>query len=177
MPRRWMRSSTTHPCVSRFAEPIPMPCAQHGSSPRRSTVTTDEARELKERWGYAGPAPHSSWVWCAWCGEPWPDTPGYWSHRTGPRRVCRACRRDYVSGHGRPQSDAWHRKNRWAMDGALLRRCGRCHEWKPIVEFHVTRKRGESFSAHAFCAHCMNHPPKRYLARRKRNHRHRRTTT
>lgn len=143
-------------------------------APNHRGMAPEEARQLKNRWGFAGPAPNPAWIWCAWCGEPWPDDPAYWTANVRSGRICRACRKDYQRGHGKPHSDQWHKKNRWTKDGGLLRKCARCGQWKPIEQFHATRKRNEQLQAHVICAHCMNHPPARYLARRKRNNWYRR---
>lgn len=126
-------------------------------------MTDAEARVLEERWGNPYPSPGEGWVWCAWCGEPWPDEVRFWAVRAG-RRICHACHRDHQTGHGKPHSAAWHRKNRWTPAGQLLRRCSRCGTWKEIRLFHARIIRGE-VQAHTWCRRCVNHPPKKYIRR------------
>lgn len=101
-------------------------------------MTADQAWALEVYWGWQGTPPLPDWRCCGRCGDFWPPEARYWR---GPgKRLCRACKNDERRGIWPGPSKAWHRKNRWRVDGHLERRCCTCREWKPLTEYYLLSK-------------------------------------
>lgn len=103
-------------------------------------MTEQEARELEQHWGAPGPPPVDGWRCCRRCGDYWPPDGRHWVDPM--KRLCRACKNDERCGVW-PYTRQWHRKNRWTSDGRLVRRCGICHEWKPLTSYYLINRRDE----------------------------------
>ena len=101
-------------------------------------MTEAEARGIEAYWGAPGEPPERhGWRLCYRCGEWWPAEPRLWCM---PHRLCRACKNDEKRDIW-PYLKQWHRKNRWAANGRLLRRCRICRRWRPLVAYYVMTRR------------------------------------
>lgn len=130
-------------------------------------MTREQAHDLERYWGAPGPPPDSSWRCCMWCGDYWPPEAVHWS--STHKRLCRACKQG-SEGLCReccearvprrfPRSRQWLRKNRWSIDGHIVRRCNICTRWKRLTEYYLVERRDAKNRAHwwypwAMCTPC-----------------------
>lgn len=127
-------------------------------------MTEAEALALERRWGAPGPAPNDDWRCCYRCGGWQPNEARYWCM---PHRLCRVCKNDEKRGIW-PYLEHWHRKNRWDADGHLLRKCGGCRQWRPLVQYYLINKndkaRTDRSYAYAVCTPCVLHMKSLHLS-------------
>lgn len=92
---------------------------------------------IEVAWGRPGPPPVEGWRCCMRCGEYWAPAAAYWCDPG--KRLCRACKNDEKRGIW-PRQRPWHRKNRWTVDGHIIRRCLCCGKWRPLTDYRTNAK-------------------------------------
>lgn len=110
-------------------------------------MTPAEARGLEARWGGELVVPVAEWRCCMRCRDAHPPAPQYWCDPG--KRLCRACKHDERRGIW-PLTPRWHRKNRWTVDGHLVRRCAVCRTWQPLTTYYLVHKHDKRRSVTAY---------------------------
>lgn len=120
-------------------------------------MTPAEALAMERRWGAPGPPPENGWRCCRRCADYYPPEARFWCDPA--KRLCRGCKADERRGIW-PLTRRWHQKNRWTIDGHLVRRCTMCRTWHPLTAFYLLRKNDKPGRtcreyAVAACIRCM----------------------